>query len=69
MRTRETARTASVMREIFAASFPSLKLGTASKSGAGTAHSACSEGAIQVYSGADKRQVRESLRKVSEGLA
>ena len=33
----ETARTACVMREIFAASFPSLKFGTASKSGAGTA--------------------------------
>ena len=31
MRTCETARTASVMREIFAASFPSLKFGTASK--------------------------------------
>ena len=65
MRTPGTARTAPAMREIFASSRPSEKLGTASKS---TGLSGA-ERAVEVDGGADEGEVGEGLGEVAEGLA
>src|SRR3712207_1311507 len=58
------------MREIFAASRPSLKLGTASKSGEVTARRlAPPEGAVEMDGGAYEAEVGKGLREVAQGLA
>src|ERR671916_3025443 len=59
------------MRPIFASSRPSLKLGTASKSGGRTALHTLpgAEGAVEVDGGAYEGEVGEGLGEVAQGLS
>ncbi len=70
MRAPSIARAAATMRPILSSSRPSLKLGTASKSGGRTSLDLPgAEGAVEVDGGAYEGEVGEGLGEVAQSLS